>query len=431
MLWSHILRIVDEVARGGDQHAKEWLKNRQRMMDGIPLSTSSVLAEKAERKWRRLTAVYTEQVFTDDKIKIVICTCNNAAHNLRQQFVPWLSIVDEAAFGAEYDVLIPLTSHNIKMVLLSGDHEQLTPIVTSTGDNEYSGQISTSVFARLIAEPDVDWTQLKVNYRMHPDIADLPGTLCYTGQACYENTKVEQPFFLAWKAFWNSPPTAPLKDSRRPPTGNESREQIRRLFFNVTGRSGGAPGNPSLHNLANINAIVDVCSAFCSFVPSDGIAPVEPSQITIQVPYGAQLTELKRQLRWRVPTGGRDIKVSTIDSNQGGEAEMIILDLTVANDHHGSALGFLRDWHRMNVGLSRAKQVLLAVGNLDKWMEEIELIYMKCPNWAYFLMDLLDRGDVLDTSKAGMWSVESAVSEGAPLSQRQMIRMAAAKDERP
>ena len=55
--------------------------------------------------------------------------------------------------------------------------------------------------------------------------------------------------------------------------------------------------------------------------------------------------------------------VATIDSFQGQERELIILPFTRSN---GSGnVGFLREWRRMNVAMTRAKRQLIAIGDTE------------------------------------------------------------------
>jgi len=57
----------------------------------------------------------------------------------------------------------------------------------------------------------------------------------------------------------------------------------------------------------------------------------------------------------------------TVDSFQGGEADLVLISLVRNNAHStpSKALGFLRDNRRMNVLLSRAKWRLILVGSLS------------------------------------------------------------------
>lgn len=59
--------------------------------------------------------------------------------------------------------------------------------------------------------------------------------------------------------------------------------------------------------------------------------------------------------------------VHTVDSFQGGEADLVIVSLVRNNDRSNllGALGFLSDFRRMNVLLSRARWQMILVGSLD------------------------------------------------------------------
>lgn len=56
------------------------------------------------------------------------------------------------------------------------------------------------------------------------------------------------------------------------------------------------------------------------------------------------------------------IKVSTFDSYQGEESQIVLLSLVRSNNEH--SIGFLRQEHRISVLLSRAKDGLYIVGNM-------------------------------------------------------------------
>jgi hypothetical protein len=384
----HILRLVYQKARGNGTdrgEAQQWLVNREIVMNG------GTLDKKQGKRFAELTWDYGQEVFRDDQLKIVVSTCNNSAHEAQLLFEAWLVIIDEAAFALECECLVPL-KQDPKMILLAGDHEQLSPIVTSARDNEYGGQLAMSLFERVL-ELAVPFTCLKLNYRMAPAISDLVGVLKYNGLQCAQCTLGHGLVYRAWEAFWEDSSNARLRQMRRLPLNKaqDANPCIRRLFFNINGRSGPQKGSSSLQNFANINTIMKLYREFCAFNPGGGVPAIDSKKITIQVPYSAQKNEMIRQLELRLPN--ESFTVKTIDSNQGGRSEMVILDLTPANAHHGSAVGFLRGWNRMNVGLSRASEVLVIIGNLDRWMTEIEVFPQA---WALFLIDLLERGDVID-----------------------------------
>lgn len=57
----------------------------------------------------------------------------------------------------------------------------------------------------------------------------------------------------------------------------------------------------------------------------------------------------------------KGIRISTIDSFQGQEQTMIILSLVRSNEE--GQIGFLKDYRRMNVALTRAKELLYVIGD--------------------------------------------------------------------
>lgn len=62
------------------------------------------------------------------------------------------------------------------------------------------------------------------------------------------------------------------------------------------------------------------------------------------------------------------IKISSVDSFQGGESDIIILSCvrsSVKGSQQLQSLGFLSNLRRLNVALTRAKQALWIVGNPD------------------------------------------------------------------
>jgi len=91
-------------------------------------------------------------------------------------------------------------------------------------------------------------------------------------------------------------------------------------------------------------------------------------------------------------------EVVTIDSIQGGQNEIIILDITAANQWHGSNVGFIAQRNRMLVALTRAMQHIFIFGNIDCWRKELKTIVdeKKCKKFGFFVVDLVDRCDIID-----------------------------------
>jgi len=99
--------------------------------------------------------------------------------------------------------------------------------------------------------------------------------------------------------------------------------------------------------------------------------------------YNDQVAMLKNQLsegpakRW-IQSGRVSVQISTVDKFQGSEKDIIVLSCVKSSHNqngrkggrcqqpqHGHNIGFLRDFRRVNVALTRAKQSLWVVGNCD------------------------------------------------------------------
>jgi ATP-dependent RNA/DNA helicase IGHMBP2 len=57
----------------------------------------------------------------------------------------------------------------------------------------------------------------------------------------------------------------------------------------------------------------------------------------------------------------KEMRISTIDSFQGQEKEIVILSLVRSNEE--GIIGFLKDYRRMNVAITRAKERLYVIGD--------------------------------------------------------------------
>ena len=81
---------------------------------------------------------------------------------------------------------------------------------------------------------------------------------------------------------------------------------------------------------------------------------LDPGLTAFISPYSGQVAAAKDVLP-------KQMRISTIDSFQGQEKEVIILSLVRSNDD--GDIGFLKDYRRMNVAITRAKEQLFVIGD--------------------------------------------------------------------
>ncbi|MBC7687283.1 MAG: AAA family ATPase [Aquabacterium sp.] len=196
--------------------------------------------------------------------------------------------------------------------VLAGDHLQLPPTVLSNEAARLG--LNQSILEKSItALPSV--YLLNTQYRMREAIAGFSGNYFYNGLLL----------------------TAPHLSN------NGSH-----IIFIDTAGSGynevrGSNGS-SLQNEGEL-AIVQKLLAAQAF---------DPLQTAFISPYAGQVAAAKDVL----PT---TMRISTIDSFQGQEQHTIILSLVRSNDD--GDIGFLKDYRRMNVAITRAQEQLVVIGD--------------------------------------------------------------------
>lgn len=88
------------------------------------------------------------------------------------------------------------------------------------------------------------------------------------------------------------------------------------------------------------------------------LSKYKEDKIVVLTPYAAQVECIKKTV-----TKLRKIRVSTVDSFQGLEADIVLLSLVRSNP--SGQIGFLRQPNRVCVALSRARWALYMIGNME------------------------------------------------------------------
>ena len=199
-----------------------------------------------------------------------------------------------------------------RRIVLAGDHWQLPPTVLSQAAAREG--LSISILERAV-NSHYPLTLLSVQYRMRRSIAGFSSESFYEG-------KIETPGHLADLGI--------------------------HVTFIDTAGSGTAeqPGEngASLRNEAEL----DIAARLLS------MEIVDASMAAFISPYAAQVAAARDVL----PEATR---ISTIDSFQGQEMPVVIVSLVRSNDE--GVIGFLKDYRRMNVALTRAKESLFVIGD--------------------------------------------------------------------
>jgi len=96
-------------------------------------------------------------------------------------------------------------------------------------------------------------------------------------------------------------------------------------------------------------------------------AGVAPGDIGVMTPYSAQVNLLNQLLNERLmiscPEAAGMVECSSVDAFQGREKEVVVISTVRSNTM--AALGFLTDWRRLNVAITRARSGMIIVGDRD------------------------------------------------------------------
>lgn len=242
-----------------------------------------------------------------EKVPVIAGTPVALFNELPKDFITDYVIIDEA--GQALAPLAWLCASFGEKLVLCGDPQQLPPVVLS--DKAKKMGLGKS----LLEQISVHSTPLLLDtqYRMATEIVQLINPFFYDNQL---------------KTF-----------------DKKNQGDIR--FIDLAGFGDGEKKDDisgSIEHPTAVNVIQQLIT----------LANFDPKTTIILTPYSAQIAALKKAL-------GATWDVSTIDAVQGNESESIILCLTRSNEEQ--EIGFLRDYRRTNVAISRAKKRCYIIGD--------------------------------------------------------------------
>ncbi|TWW67273.1 ATP-dependent helicase/nuclease DNA2 DNA replication, partial [Takifugu flavidus] len=262
-----------------------------------------------------------EQLY--NKELVVGTTCMGIKHPIftRRRFD--FCIVDEASQISQPICIGPL--FYAKRFVLVGDHQQLPPIVQN--QEARSRGMDESLFKRLELHSEAV-VQLNVQYRMNRQIMSLSNSLMYEGRLECGSERTATALI-----------TLPFLPSVLSELGSHSAADPQQDLAWIQATI--LPSNP-------------VCFLDCS------VAGCKPSDIGVIAPYRQQLRTISGLLQSSVFTG---VEVNTVDRYQGRDKSLIILSFVRSTTAEGTLGELLKDWRRLNVAITRAKNKLLMVGS--------------------------------------------------------------------
>ena len=285
-----------------------------------------------QKEIRRMENAMTASVL--DEAEVICATTIGCGHRLLESRKFPIVLMDEATQATEPSALVPIVK-GCRQLVLVGDHQQLPPTVLSRRAEQ--GGLNRSLFDRLIA-CGLRSNMLTTQYRMHPILREFPSA------RFYEN-RLED---------------GCTADQRPPPAGFLWPDWDRPMaFVPVEGVEETDEEGKSRSNRDEAAKVLSVVNDLLA------MGDLEPNDIGVISPYNGQVRELTRLFDM---AGGREpgqpyagLEIKSVDGYQGREKEVIVFSTVRANDR--GEVGFLADYRRLNVAITRAKRGLILLGH--------------------------------------------------------------------
>lgn len=302
-------------------------------------------------------------------------------------------IMDEASKATPPEMLLPLCFGKKSIVI--GDHKQLPPMLNEKEFKEALLEIKdprgkilseeinrefveTSQFERLIMNPKVSNSiiaRLNVQYRMHPKINNVIKQF-YTGETDKGLNPAEELLEHADDTNLSNPFSRHhglLHDQFIKP-------DIHTIWVNVDEPE--EPSGTSRINDREVEAVKTVltylknASGFNEYFThwdslKDEDKRMQEQEVGIISFYGHQVKKLQDVRKYAQNDLNISVRLKTVDKFQGMERNIVIVSTVRSNKiirngivESNSDIGFAKAPERLNVALSRARRLLVVVGNL-------------------------------------------------------------------
>lgn len=286
--------------------------------------------------------------------------------------------IDEAGQAVEPECIIGIAGllDPLKgQLVLAGDPQQLGPVLRSPLAQLHG--LGQSLLERLMkrnalyqksqddnSKYDSRFvTKLLRNYRSHPAILKIPNELFYENELQVFANQMEREAFCQWEHL--------------------PRKGFPVVFHGVMGKDEREANSPSFFNVTEIEVIVNYLNNLMQTQGKKGLPKLGPNDIGIIAPYRKQVEKIRKALntvgelkKWK------DIKVGSVEEFQGQERKVIIVSTVRSSVNYVKMdqdfnIGFLSNEKRFNVAMTRAKGLLIVVGN--------PVILSKDPTWQKFI----------------------------------------------
>lgn len=322
-------------------------------------------------------------------VNLVAATCSICGSKQLQEIYKYLFgnnenafdvvIMDEASKATPLEMSVPMVWG--KKIIIIGDHKQLPPMMNENNIITSLKKANQKVLAETIEsfkesqfeilfrtafklKPSIVAT-LDTQYRMHKKIMDTIGH--FYSEELEEGLKCG----LADEDMDNEQYNARGSRYHGLTIPGFIEPQTHAIWVNVNTYESQPSGSTSYVNYGELDAIKTVIKAlqkadgFQKFMDSQ--EKPEDKEIGIITFYGAQYGKIKEMYKDGKIDKSLPCRINVVDKFQGMERNIIIISTVRSNKE--KHYGFAEDIRRINVGFSRARRLLIVIGNRDFFRE--------------------------------------------------------------
>uniref|UniRef100_A0A182MLN7 AAA+ ATPase domain-containing protein n=1 Tax=Anopheles culicifacies TaxID=139723 RepID=A0A182MLN7_9DIPT len=317
-------------------------QEQQETTDGLSRPMVQCMEEllEASRRLNELSQLSTLKLIQG--FRVVAMTTTFAARNrtLLELLRSPIVIIEEAAEVLEAHIVSSLTRHTAQCILI-GDHKQLRP-TTSTYVLSRHYRMDLSLFERMINNR-FSVAMMTVQHRMRPEMANLLRPIIYPVLEDANSVAVRPNITGMMRNLFFL--------SHSYPEGGETATDA------MASDDGG--DEKSKKNLFECRFLLGLCE----YLLAQGTYTTE--DIVILTAYNGQMLQFVAEKKNRPTLHG--IRIAVIDNYQGEESKIVLLSLVRSGNANGGTdtIGFLAHENRICVALSRAREGLYIVGNME------------------------------------------------------------------
>ena len=352
---------------------------------GMMLEFERVMKRDQDPRLQELARAFNSDENFLDKQKtrlkdadVIGVTCASALSTLLADLQSQVLILDEVSQVTEALCLLPIASARPLKLIMVGDPRQLPPALSvpsthsETSSGVRFGDFSRTLFSRLL-DMGLPSKSLRIQYRCHPDIANICSNLFYDGSLKHGISAASR---------------APVIESL--PT-----------FVAVNNIGEDARSKESCINKSEIELVYQILTCLQNSFGPD----LAPPSIGIICMYKAQAYEINEKVTTSSLCSSQNIYISTVDAFQGNEMDIVIICTT-----RNTASEFISNPNRINVAISRARNHLILIGNLES-LRQSEL-WCKVLSFPHsYIQDIKAFERIVSTSPSVSTAVNPSLSD--------------------